>query len=208
MTQIDLHAREVFRIEAGIPCFGKDINDKNILPETGLEHSSVSYNKGCYIGQEVIARIKTYGAPNFALMGLIIEGDTLPLPDSEIKLNSKKLGVIKSSIFSYSLQKNISLAYIQKDHRSPDIDLDVTIDNKPYKIRTCLLPFYQPQTRKDRSKALQDKALKLYQKQDDLDQPVAFSEKQLSLTLKMLLHMKHWEYFYPNKINWMRRSLL
>ena len=81
-------------------------------------------------------------------MGLIIEDDTLPLPNNEIKLNSKKLGVIKSSIFSYSLQKNISLSYIQKDHRSPDIDLDVTIDNKPYKIRTCLLPFYQPQTAK------------------------------------------------------------
>ena len=69
--------------------FGKDISNKHILPETGLEHSSVSYNKGCYIGQEVIARIKTYGAPNFALMGLIIEGDTLPLADSEIKLESK-----------------------------------------------------------------------------------------------------------------------
>ncbi|HIA10592.1 MAG TPA: hypothetical protein EYN69_00765 [Flavobacteriales bacterium] len=79
LIHIDHHAREVFRIESGIPSYGKDINDKNILPETGLEHSSVSYNKGCYIGQEVIARIKTYGAPNFALMGLIIEGESLPL---------------------------------------------------------------------------------------------------------------------------------
>ena len=181
LTHIDHHTREVFRIESGIPSYGKDINDKNILPETGLEHSAVSYNKGCYIGQEVIARIKTYGAPNFALMGLIIEGDTLPLHDDEIKLNSKKLGVIKSSIFSYSLQKNISLAYIQKDHRSPDIDLDVTIDNKPYKVRTCLLPFYQPQTRKDRSKVLQDKALKLYQSQDDLNQPITLLREAIEL---------------------------
>ena len=181
LTHIDHHTREVFRIESGIPSYGKDINDKNILPETGLDHSSVSYNKGCYIGQEVIARIKTYGAPNFALMGLIIEGDTLPLHDDEIKLNSKKLGVIKSSIFSYSLQKNISLAYIQKDHRSPDIDLDVTIDNKPYKVRTCLLPFYQPQTRKDRSKVLQDKALKLYQSQDDLNQPITLLREAIEL---------------------------
>ena len=184
LIQVDHHAREVFRIEAGIPSYGKDINDKNILPETGLEHSSVSYNKGCYIGQEVIARIKTYGAPNFALMGLTIEGDVLPISGSEIKLVSKKLGVIKSSIFSYSLQKNISLAYIQKDHRSPDIDLDVTIDNKPYKIRTCLLPFYQPQTRKDHSKLLQDKALKLYQEQDDLDQPVILLREAIELDPK------------------------
>ena len=184
LVEIDPHAREVFRIEAGIPCFGKDINGKNILPETGLEHSSVSYNKGCYIGQEVIARIKTYGAPNFALMGLIIEGDTLPLPDSEIKLASKKIGIIKSSIFSYSLQKIITLAYIQKDHRSPDLDLDVTIGNIPHKIRTCLLPFYQPQTRKDHSRLLQDKALMLYQKQDDLDQPVALLREAIELDPK------------------------
>ena len=184
LIQVDHHAQEVFRIESGIPIYGKDINDKNILPETGLEHSSVSYNKGCYIGQEVIARIKTYGAPNFALMGLTIEGDVLPISGSEIKLASKKLGVIKSSIFSYSLQKNISLAYIQKDHRSPDIDLDVTIDNKPCKIKTCLLPFYQPQTRKDRSKVLQDKALKLYQEQDDLDQPIALLREAIELDPK------------------------
>ena len=184
VTQIDDHTQEVFRIEAGIPSYGKDISDKNILPETGLEHSSVSYNKGCYIGQEVIARIKTYGAPNFALMGLIIEGESLPLLDSEIVFDSKKLGVIKSSIFSYSLQKNIALAYIQKDHRSPDIDFDVIINNKSYKIRTCLLPFYQPQTRKDHSKILQDKALKLYQEQDDLDQPVALLREAIELDPK------------------------
>ena len=184
VTQIDDHSQEVFRIEAGIPSYGKDISSKNILPETGLEHSSVSYNKGCYIGQEVIARIKTYGAPNFALMGLVIEGTSLPLLDSEIKYDSKKLGTIKSAIFSYSLQKNIALAYIQKDHRSPEIDFDVTIDNKPYKIRTCLLPFYQPQTRKDHSKLLQDKALKLYQEQDDLDQPVILLREAIELDPK------------------------
>ena len=184
LVKIESHAREVFRIECGIPSYGIDMDEKNILPETGLEHSSVSYNKGCYIGQEVIARIKTYGAPNFALMGLIIEGDVLPISGGEIKIDSKKLGVIKSSIFSYSLQKNISLAYIQKDHRSPDIDLDVTIDSKPYKVRTCLLPFYQPQTRKDHSKVLQNKALKLYQEQDDLDQPIALLREAIELDPK------------------------
>ena len=78
--RVGLHTREVLRIEAGIPLYGKDMDEKNILPETGLEHNSVSYNKGCYIGQEVIARIKTYGAPNFALMGLVLGGSVLPVP--------------------------------------------------------------------------------------------------------------------------------
>ena len=56
-VKIGKQAQEILRIEAGIPVFGKDMDGKNILPETGLEHSCVSYNKGCYIGQEVIARI-------------------------------------------------------------------------------------------------------------------------------------------------------
>lgn len=184
LIQVDPHAREVFRIEAGIPRYGKDMDGKNILPETGLEHSSVSYNKGCYIGQEVITRIKTYGAPNLALMGLIIEGDNLPSPDSEIQLDSKKIGLIKSSVFSYTLQKNITLAYIQKDHRSPDVVLKVTLDNVPYEIKTCLLPFYQQQTRKDHSRRLHEKALLLYQKQDDLDKPVALLREAIELDPK------------------------
>ncbi len=184
LIQVDSHAREIFRIEAGIPSYGKDLDEKNILPETGLEHSSVSYNKGCYIGQEVIARIKTYGAPNFALMGLVMEGNDLPLVDSEIKMDSKKIGTIKSSVFSYSLQKTIALAYIQKDYRSPDVDLNVTVGGAPCKIRTCLLPFYQPQTRKDHSRRLHNKALVLYKDQDDLEQPVALLREAIELDPK------------------------
>ena len=184
LIPIGSHAREVLRIEAGIPFYGKDMDEKNILPETGLEHGSVSYNKGCYIGQEVIARLKTYGAPNFALMGLVFEGDALPSPGSDIQLDSKKIGTIKSSIFSYSLQKGTALTYIQKDHRSPDIDLDVTINGVPSKVRTCLLPFYQPQTRKDHSQKLMDRALTLYKEQDDLEPPIALLREAIELDPK------------------------
>jgi folate-binding protein YgfZ len=177
-------AREVLRIEAGIPIFGKDMDGKNILPETGLEHSSVSYNKGCYIGQEVIARIKTYGAPNFALMGLTIEGDNLPPYNGTLRLGDKKIGTLKSSVHSVTLNKIISLAYMHKEHRSPDIDLEVTIDNDPFKVKTCLLPFYQSQTRKDHSKKLLNKALQIYKDQDDLERPIAILREAIELDAK------------------------
>lgn len=172
---------EVLRIEAGIPLFNKDMDEKNILPETGLEHSSVSYNKGCYIGQEVIARIKTYGAPSVALMGVIIEGDSLPPHDGVIKLNKKKIGAIKSATFSPSLGKVIALAYLQKEHRSPDIDMEVTIDEQPFKIKTSLIPFYQPQTRKDHSKRLMDQALKIYKEEEDLEKPISLLRDAIAL---------------------------
>jgi len=175
---------EVLRIEAGIPLFNKDINEKNILPETGLEHSSVNYNKGCYIGQEVIARIKTYGAPSVALMGLIVEGDSLPPHDGVIKLSQKKIGTIKSTTFSPSLEKNIALAYLQKEHRSPDVEMEVTINDQPFKIKTSLLPFYQPQTRKDHSKRLMDQALNIYKEEEDLDKPISLLREAIALDPK------------------------
>ena len=176
--------REVLRIEAGIPIFGKDMDQKNILPETGLEHTSVSYDKGCYIGQEVIARIKTYGAPNMALMGLTVEGLGLPPFNGILRLGEKKIGTIKSSVRSVTLNKIISLAYMHKEHRSPDIDLDVTIEKKSFKVKTCLLPFYQSQTRKDHSKRLLTQALQIYKEQDDLDRPIAILRESIELDAK------------------------
>ena len=183
-VKVSENAREVLRIEAGIPIFGKDMDQKSILPETGLEHTSVSYNKGCYIGQEVIARIKTYGAPNFALMGLTVEGLGLPPFNGILRLGEKKIGTIKSSVRSVTLNKIISLAYMHKEHRSPDIDLDVTIEKKSFKVKTCLLPFYQSQTRKDHSKRLLTQALQIYKAQDDLDRPIAILRESIELDAK------------------------
>jgi folate-binding protein YgfZ len=177
-------AREVLRIEAGIPIYDTDMDKKNILPETGLEHTSVSYNKGCYIGQEVIARIKTYGAPNFALMGLTVEGVITPPYNGNLKLGDKKIGTIKSSIRSVTLDKIITLAYLHKDHRSPDIEMEATIDGKPFKVKTCLLPFYQAQTRKDHSNKILHQALQLYKEQDDLNQPIALLRESIELDPK------------------------
>ena len=65
---------ELLRIEAGIVRVGPDTRGrKRILPETGLEQHTVSYTKGCYLGQEVIARVRTYGALPFGLRGLVLE---------------------------------------------------------------------------------------------------------------------------------------
>ena len=180
-TKIGEQAREVLRVEAGIPIFGKDMDGKNILPETGLEHSSVSYNKGCYIGQEVIARIKTYGAPNFALMGVTIEGPISPPMNGSILLGDKKIGIIKSSARSESLDKLIALAYLQKDHRSPDVEMDVSINERPFKIKTCLLPFYQASTRKEHSKKLLNEALQIYKEHENLDKPIAILREAIDI---------------------------
>ncbi len=181
-------ALETLRIEAGIPVYGLDMDEKMLLPETGLEHTAVSYHKGCYTGQEVIARLKTYGAPSFALMGITLEDGASELQhNAEMKLGNKRLGVVKSGVYSPSLEKNIALAYIQKDYRSPDKTLEITVDDKPFKIQTALLPFYQPVSNLSRARDLHQQAMEIYKKEDNLDRPIALLREAIALAPKFAL---------------------
>jgi folate-binding protein YgfZ len=184
LVPIGSEAREILRIEAGLPVYGRDMDKNHILPETGLEHTSVSYHKGCYIGQEVIARIKTYGSPAFALMGIILDGDELPAMDAIIKMKTKKIGVVKSSVYSPSLGKVIALAYLQKDFRSPDQTYEVTLNDSPATITTCLLPFYQTAGKTARAKQLHQEALTLFKKEENLDSPIALLRESIALDPK------------------------
>ena len=184
LIPIGTEARETLRIEAGLPIYGRDMDKNHILPETGLEHTSVSYHKGCYIGQEVIARIKTYGSPAFALMGIILDGDELPVMDATIKMKTKKIGVVKSSVYSPSLGKVIALAYLQKDFRSPDQTYEVTLNNAPARITTCLLPFYQTAGKTERAKQLHQQALTLFKAEENLDRPIALLRESIALDPK------------------------
>jgi tetratricopeptide (TPR) repeat protein len=144
----------------------------------------VSYTKGCYLGQEVIARIKTYGAPSLALLGLILDGGK-PAPfGGEIRLGNKKIGVVKSSVFSPSLGKPVALAYLQKEYRSPDVEMEVTIATAPFKVKTALLPFFQAQTRRDHARRLHAEALETYKEEENLDKPIALLRQAIELDPK------------------------
>ncbi|MED5381486.1 MAG: aminomethyl transferase family protein, partial [Verrucomicrobiota bacterium] len=68
-------ATEIARVEAGIPRFGADMGNNTLPPEANLETRAISYTKGCYIGQEIIARIRTYGRVNRTLVGYRLEAD-------------------------------------------------------------------------------------------------------------------------------------
>ena len=67
---------ETIRIEAGLPRWGVELTEDTIPVEAGLDRRAISYDKGCYIGQETIARIKTYGHVNRCLVQMAMEADT------------------------------------------------------------------------------------------------------------------------------------
>lgn len=118
-------AFETARIEAGIPRFGADMDQSNLPPEAGLEQRAISYTKGCYIGQEVIARIRTYGQVAKALRGLRFTGDHVPSRGDKLFVNGKEVGYVASATWSPSLNATIGLGYVRREHNKPGTELAV-----------------------------------------------------------------------------------
>ena len=112
-TLIDEATWNVIRIEAGLPIYGIDIDESTTLPEIG--EKGIRYDKGCYIGQEVVARIKYIGHVNRRFMGLILEGESLPAPGSVARFAGKDVGHITSSAFSLELGKVVALGYLSRN---------------------------------------------------------------------------------------------
>jgi folate-binding protein YgfZ len=118
---------EVLRIEQGIPLYGVDMDETTIVPELGLENL-ISYNKGCYIGQEIIARIHFRGHIAKQLTGLILSENlaSADLVNSELKSpEGKNAGKITSVTFSPKLKKTIALAYVRYEFLTEGTELKI-----------------------------------------------------------------------------------
>lgn len=136
-------ALELVRVEAGVPRFGIDMDENNLAPEAGIELRAISYSKGCYIGQEVIARIRTYGQVARALRGLVLPDDLRELPSQGSKLfaGDKEVGFVTSVIASPAFKKNIALGYVRREHNEPGTTLGVQFGDKMFSATVTALPF-------------------------------------------------------------------
>ena len=159
---------EVLRIEAGIVRIGPDTRGrKRVLPETGLEQYAVSYTKGCYLGQEVIARIRTYGALRFGLRGLIFDAqdaeilERLPEEGEPLILeDGTKVGQIGSRTLSPIMDAPVAYAYLDKSHRTPGTELRVKLGEESVGAKVGLLPFYSAPGLAERVAWLYDRAVR------------------------------------------------
>jgi folate-binding protein YgfZ len=146
---------EVLRIENGIPKYGIDMDETTIVPELGIE-GLISYNKGCYIGQEIIARIYFRGHVAKQLTGIVLSvpgaiatelsSGSVPravatgaLPADLTTTEGKNAGRITSNTFSPALNKTIALAYVRYDYLSEGTELmcgehAVTVKDLPFSV--------------------------------------------------------------------------
>ena len=127
---LDSGAAEVMRIEQGLPRSGFELTEEIIPIEANLEQRTIDYQKGCYIGQEVISRIKMSGQTNKRLCGLI-SLDRLPL-QSGMKLaapskDGKEVGWITSATHSERLGKEIALGYVKRGFNDAGTRLDAFV---------------------------------------------------------------------------------
>jgi tRNA-modifying protein YgfZ len=111
-----LDAYEAARIEAGVPRFGSDITPENFPAEAGILERAVSFEKGCYPGQETVARMHYRGHPNRELHRFVVEG-TPPVPGAEIAQSGRQAGWITSVAPLPVDGKILALGYL---HRNAD----------------------------------------------------------------------------------------
>ena len=111
-TAIDEVTWNIVRTEAGLPICGVDIDETTTLPELG--DKGIRYDKGCYIGQEVVARIKYIGHVNRRFMGFISESDKVPEKGSAVQAGGKDVGYITTSVVSPQLEKTIALGFVNR----------------------------------------------------------------------------------------------
>ncbi|HEU6449084.1 MAG TPA: glycine cleavage T C-terminal barrel domain-containing protein [Verrucomicrobiae bacterium] len=119
-----LTAFEIVRIENGIPRFAVDMDETNIPLECGVEARAIVYNKGCYIGQEVINRIHSIGHVNRELRGLRLAADleSIPVKGDKLFFNGKEVGYITSAVKSPAFG-NIALGYVRREANQTGTEL-------------------------------------------------------------------------------------
>lgn len=104
---------DVLRIEAGLPASVADIDEDVIPPETGQVERGISYQKGCYLGQEVLERMRSRGGLARKLVGIRLDGATLPAKGAAILADGADVGRITSAGYSPALVSGMALGYVR-----------------------------------------------------------------------------------------------
>jgi folate-binding protein YgfZ len=112
-NSVDADVVETLRLEHGIPRWGAELTAQTLPPEAGpVMLAAISYTKGCYVGQETIARLKSVGHVNRTLVFLRSETADFPAAGSRITAGEKEIGSITSAGFSPRLERGIALGYV------------------------------------------------------------------------------------------------
>ena len=140
-AEVSEKAAEIVRIESGRPRHGVDMTDANLPAEAGLEERAVSFTKGCYVGQEPVARMHHRGHPNRRLRGLVLSAPVSP--GEPVRSGDKEVGSVTSSCLSPALGP-IALSIIRREVEAGD---PVLVGSSGIRATVVELPFSQEPVR-------------------------------------------------------------
>ena len=116
---------ETGRIEAGLPRWGAEL-DEGVLPnEAWLERTAISYTKGCYLGQETVARLKTYGHVNRHLVALLLPAGSGAGPGDPVRSGGETVGAVTSAAESPLHGRRVALGFVKREHDEPGTRVSV-----------------------------------------------------------------------------------
>lgn len=130
VTPVGQDALEILRLEAGYPRYGIDVDENIIILEAGYR-DAISFTKGCYMGQEVVARATHIGRVNKNLVQFRSESEHAPSPKSRFNSGGKEAGYVTSAAFSPDLKAVVGLGYAQRDFAKEGTKLEIESDNGP-----------------------------------------------------------------------------
>ena len=111
-------AARVVRLEHGRPRYGEDITDANIPQET-RQLQALHFNKGCYLGQEIVERVRSRGHVNRVLVRLEFNTAAPPAPGTKLTVDGKETGHVTSAAFSPGFGKTLAFGYLRAEHARP-----------------------------------------------------------------------------------------
>jgi folate-binding protein YgfZ len=136
----DRNGFEPLRIEAGTPAAGRDVTPENLPQEVARDDRTINFVKGCYLGQETVARIDALGHVNKLLRGLLIPGDTSPSPGAAVEAGGKAVGTVTTAAYSAARGCVVALGYVRTTHSGHGTSVQVSVGGHPVEAVVTDLP--------------------------------------------------------------------
>jgi len=117
-------AFEALRIESGVPAYGVDVGPDTLALEAPYA-GAISFDKGCYLGQEVVERVTARGHVNRKLVPLVVEAAEVPHAGDAIVAGDKEIGRVTSATWSWRAGRPVALGYVRREHLAPGTTVEV-----------------------------------------------------------------------------------
>ena len=110
------------RLEHGTPRYGEDISERYLAQEANQTHA-LHFHKGCYLGQEIVERVRSRGLIHRVLKALEIEGQRPPEPRTKLQVGGASAGEVTSAAYSPALGKVVALGYVRVEYAQPGVEM-------------------------------------------------------------------------------------